>query len=130
MQKQGDDFPLNNLTQQIIGAAIEVHKHLGPGLLESAYERCLVYELGLLGLHVEEQKPLPLVYKEITIEQGYRLDLLVEGQVIVELKTVEQLTDVHEAQILTYLKLSNCKVGLLINFNVKVLRYGIRRFVM
>ena len=130
MSDANPDFPLNTLTQQIIGAAIEVHKHLGPGLLESAYERCLAYELGCLGLQVEEQKPLPLVYKEITIEQGYRLDLLVEGQVVVELKTVEQLTDVHEAQVLTYLKLSNCKVGLLINFNVKVLRYGIRRFVM
>jgi len=130
MSDANPDFPLNTLTQQIIGAAIEVHKHFGPGLLESAYERCLAYELGCLGLQVEEQKPLPLVYKEITIEQGYRLDLLVEGQVVVELKTVEQLTDVHEAQVLTYLKLSNCKVGLLINFNVKVLRYGIRRFVM
>ena len=124
------EFPLKELTQQIIGAAIEVHKHLGPGLMESAYERCLAYELKLSGLKVEEQKPLPLVYKEITIDQGYRIDLLVEDQVVVKLKTVEQLTDVHEAQILTYLKLSGRKVGLLINFNVKVLRYGIRRFVV
>ena len=123
-------FPLNDLTQQIIGAAIEVHKHLGPGLLESAYERCLVYELGLLGFKVEEQKPLPIIYKEVTIDQGYRIDLLVEDQVVVELKTVEQLSDLHEAQVLTYLRLSGLKIGLLINFNVKVLRYGIRRFIL
>ena len=130
MMNANSDFPLGDLTQKIIGAAIEVHKQLGPGLLESAYERCLAYELGLLGLHVEAQKPLPLIYKEIIIDQGYRMDLLVEDLVIVELKTVEKLTDVHEAQVLTYLRLSGRKVGLLINFNVKVLRYGIRRFVL
>jgi len=128
MQNSHPDYPLHDLTQKVIGAAIEVHKHLGPGLLESAYERCMVYELGLLGLQVEVQKPLPLIYKEIKIEQGYRMDLLVEDVVVVELKTVERLTDVHEAQILTYLRLSGRKVGLLINFNVKVLRFGIRRF--
>ena len=120
----------DSLTGNIIGAAIDVHRVLGPGLLESAYERCLVYELEQMGLHVEQQKPLPLVYNEISIEQGYRIDLLVEGKVVVELKTVEQFTDVHVAQILTYLKLSGCQVGLLINFNVKMLKNGIRRFVM
>jgi GxxExxY protein len=125
-----DNYPLSELTERIIGAAIEVHRHLGPGLLESTYGHCLAYELEQLGLKVEQQKPLPLVYKEISLEHGYRLDLLVENQVVVELKTVEHFTDVHEAQILTYLKLSKCKVGLLINFDVKLLKNGIRRFVM
>jgi len=130
MEKSLTDYPHKDLTQKIIGAAIEVHRVLGPGLLESAYEHCLVYELELLGLQVEQQKSLPLVYKEISIDQGYRIDLLVEGKVIVEIKTVEHLTDAHIAQILTYMKLSNCKVGLLINFNVKMLKNGIRRFVL
>ena len=129
MSKIDMQAPVNRLTRQIIGAAIEVHRHLGPGLLESAYESCLAYELEQLGLQVERQKHLPLLYKGITIDQGYRLDLLVEGEVVVELKTVEQLTDVHEAQILSYMKLSGCGVGLLINFNVKLLKNGIRRFV-
>ncbi len=127
---QTSNFPLNDLTQKIIGAAIEVHRVLGPGLLESAYERCLVYELEKLGLRVETQKSLPIVYKEVDIEAGYRIDVLVEGQVVIELKAVERFTDVHEAQILTYLKLSGCKVGLLINFDVKLLKNGVRRFVM
>jgi GxxExxY protein len=130
MQTIKEQFPLKDLTEKIIGAAIEVHRALGPGLLESAYESCLEYELKKLGLRVETQKPLPIVYKEITIEQGYRIDILVEGQVVVELKTVDQFSRVHEAQILTYLKLSNCKVGLLINFNVWMLKNGIRRFVV
>lgn len=130
MDKPLTDYPLQDLTQKIIGSAIEVHRVLGPGLLESAYEHCLVYELQQLRLSVEQQKPLPLVYKAITIEQGYRIDIFVEGKVIVELKTVDQLTDVHVAQILTYMKLSNCQVGLLINFNVKMLKSGIRRFVL
>lgn len=121
---------LNRLTEKIIGAAIEVHRHLGPGLLESAYETCLVYELERLGLTVERQKVLPLVYKEILLDQGYRLDLLVEQEVIVELKVVEQIAPVHEAQILSYLKFAGCKIGLLINFNVKLLKDGIRRFIM
>lgn len=129
MSKLDIQSPLNQLTQQVIGAAIEVHRHLGPGLLESAYESCLAYELGQSGLHVERQKPLPVVYKEIKVDQGYRLDLLVEGQVVVELKVVDRFMDVHEAQILSYLKFSECKVGLLINFNVKLLKNGIRRFV-
>lgn len=119
----------NRLTEQIIGAAIEVHRHLGPGLLESAYETCLEYELQQLGLRVERQKALPVVYKDIHLEQGYRIDLLVEGQIVVELKAVEQFMPVHEAQVLSYLKFSGCKIGLLFNFNVKMLKDGIRRFV-
>jgi len=121
---------MNKLTEQIIGAAIEVHRHLGPGLLESAYETCLAYELEKLGLKVERQKALPLIYKEIRLEQGYRIDLLVEDAVVVELKVVEHILPVHEAQVLSYLKLSGCKVGLLLNFQVKLLKNGIRRFVM
>ena len=119
---------LNRLTGQIIGAAIEVHRHLGPGLLESTYEACLAYELEQLGLSFERQKPLPLVYKEMRLDQGYRIDLLVEQQVVVELKVVEEIAPVHEAQLLSYLKLSGCSVGLLINFDVKLLKDGIRRF--
>jgi GxxExxY protein len=121
---------LNELTQTIIGAAIEVHRHLGPGLLESTYETCLIYELNNLGLTVERQKALPVVYKTIHLDQGYRIDLLVEEKVILELKVVEELTPVHEAQILSYLKLSGCPVGLLLNFNVKMLKDGVRRFTM
>ena len=121
---------LNELTQTIIGAAIEVHRHLGPGLLESTYETCLIYELNNLGLTVERQKALPVVYKTIHLDQGYRIDLLVEEKVILELKVVEELTPVHEAQILSYLKLSGCPVGLLLNFNFKMLKDGVRRFTM
>ncbi|MCS6885431.1 MAG: GxxExxY protein [Blastocatellia bacterium] len=121
---------LNGLTEQIIGAAIEVHRALGPGLLESAYEACLCYELQKRGLHAESQKPLPLVYKEVHLEVGYRVDLLVEGAVIVEVKAAEQLHPIHEAQILSYLKLSGCRVGLLINFNVERLKQGIKRIVL
>ena len=122
--------PVTQLTQKIIGAAIEVHRHLGPGLLESAYETCLAYELEKAGLRVERQKPLSVTYKEIQLEQGYRIDLWVERQVIVELKAVEEITDVHQAQILSYLKFSGCRVGLLINFNVNLLKDGLRRYVM
>ncbi len=122
--------PLNALTERIIGAAIEVHRHLGPGLLESTYERCLMYELGKCGLRVEQQKLLPLVYKELRVDNGYRLDLLVEEQVIVELKAVEAIDSVHKAQILSYLKLSGCRVGLLMNFNVTILKKGLHRFVL
>ncbi|GAB4580280.1 MAG: GxxExxY protein [Anaerolineales bacterium] len=121
---------LNLLTELIIGAAIEVHRHLGPGLLESVYETCLIYELEQLGIKVQRQVPLPVVYKGIQIAQGYRLDLLVDGKVIVEIKSVEALTDVHEAQLLSYLKLSGCKIGLLINFNVKLLKHGLKRLIM
>ena len=118
---------LNQVTHGIIGAAIEVHKALGPRLLESAYEACLAYEIAECGLSFERQKPLPLVYKAVTLDCGYRLDLLVEDAVIVEVKAVDELMPIHEAQLLSYLKLSGCKVGLLINFNSVVLKHGIRR---
>jgi GxxExxY protein len=125
-----DHSELNRITSQVIGAAIEVHRHLGPGLLESAYETCLAYELGQLGLAVERQKALPLVCKEIHLDQGYRIDLLVEQRVVVEVKVVDQIAPVHEAQVLSYLRFSGCKVGLLLNFNVELLKQGIRRFIM
>lgn len=121
--------PLNRITESIIGAAIQVHRALGPGLLESAYEACLGFELSKRGLRVEPQKPLPLVYGGVKLECGYRIDLLVEGSVIVEIKSVDRVAPIHEAQILSYLKLSGCKVGLLINFNVTMLKDGIRRFI-
>ena len=117
----------NQLSEKIIGCAIQVHKSLGPGLLESAYQECLFYELKQLGLFVEKQKPLPLIYKDVKLDIGYRLDLLVEKKVIVELKSVEALNDVHIAQMITYLKLSGCKLGLLINFNVLRLVDGLKR---
>ncbi|HLW40582.1 MAG TPA: GxxExxY protein [Brumimicrobium sp.] len=119
----------NDITSEIIGAAIEVHKALGPGLLESAYNECLAYELGGRGLLVQREIPLPIVYKEIELDHGYRMDLLVENKVVVELKSVEKLTDVHTAQILTYMKLGGYDLGLIINFHVKFLKDGIRRFV-
>ncbi len=120
---------LNQVTQSIIGAAIKVHRALGPGLMESAYETCLAFELLQVGLHVEQQKPLPLVYRDVRLDCGYRLDLLVEEQVIVEVKAVDCLLPIHEAQLLSYLRLSSCKVGLLINFNVMILKDGIKRMV-
>lgn len=121
-------FAEGQLTSIVIGKAIEVHRTLGPGLLESAYQECLLYELQQAGLFVEREKALPIVYKEIRLEHGYRLDLLIEGLLVIELKTVEALTDVHTAQILTYLRLGNFPLGLLINFHVKMLREGIRRY--
>lgn len=120
---------LNDITKAIIAAAIEVHRKLGPGLLESTYQACLIYELNLRGFQVKSQVPLPLVYKDIRMDIGYRLDLLVNGKVVVEIKSVEALTDVHKAQVLTYLKLSESEVGLLINFNVCLLKDGIKRFI-
>ena len=119
----------NEVSEKIIGCAIEVHKSLGPGLLESAYLECLFYELQSIGLKVEKQRALPLVYKEIKLDAGYRLDLIVEDKVIIEVKSVEALNDVHVAQVLTYLKLSGCKVGLLMNFNVLRLVEGLKRLV-
>ncbi len=119
----------NEISKVIIGKAIEVHKTLGPGLLESAYQECLYYELINCGLQVEKEVAMPIVYKDIKLDHGYRIDLLVEKKVVVELKTVDSLIDVHEAQILTYLKLGDYKLGLLINFNVSLLKNGIRRFV-
>ena len=126
MKKLGMD-ELNKITEAIIGAAIEVHRALGPGLLESAYAACLAYELRERGYKVLQEVPLPLVYKEIKLDCGYRLDLLVNDAVIVEVKSVESLAPVHEAQLLSYLKLVDCKIGLLINFNVKMLKYGVKR---
>ena len=120
---------LNRITEIIIGAAMAVHRELGPGLLESAYEACLAYELPERGLGVERQKALPVRYRGVNVDCGYRIDLLVEGKVIVQLKAVERLEAIHKAQLLSKLKLSGCKVGLLINFNVKVLKDGIRRLV-
>jgi GxxExxY protein len=123
------EMDLDKVSQTIIGAAIEVHRALGPGLLESAYESALAFELAERGLRFEQQKSLPLVYKEARLDCGYRLDLLVEGQIVVEVKAVEMLQPIHTAQLLSYLKLSRCQVGLLINFNVKFLKNGIRRVV-
>lgn len=120
----------NELTGVVIGHALEVHKHLGPGLLESAYSECLLYELLQSGLHVEVQKPMPIVYKNVKLEHGYRIDLLVEKTLVVEFKTVECFTEVHYAQTLTYLKLGGYPVGLLINFHTKILKDGIKRFVI
>ncbi len=120
---------LNKITEEIIGAAIAVHRELGPGLLESAYEACLVFELIERGLKVERQRELPVTYKGVHIDCGYKLDLLVVDKVIVEIKAVEALIPVHDAQLISYLKLSGCKVGLLINFNVTQLTKGIRRKV-
>jgi len=118
----------NELTHGIIGAAIEVHPCLGPGLLESCYEECLARELQLGNMAFERQKPLPVVYKDVKLECGYRIDLLVDSRIVVELKAIEAIAPVHEAIVLTYLRLSGCRVGLLINFNVAVLKDGIRRF--
>jgi len=120
---------LNEISGQVIGAAIEVHRELGPGLLESAYEACLRHELQQRGVRVEQQVPVPVFYKGLHLECGYRLDLLVENQVIVELKAVESLLPIHEAQLLTYLKLYQRRLGLLINFNVPVLKNGIKRLL-
>lgn len=121
---------LNEITKKIIGCAIEVHKSLGPGLLESAYEECLSYELIKNGLKIQRQQPTPVVYKEIKLECGYRIDILVENSVVIELKAVDSINPVHEAQILTYMKFSNKSLGLLINFNVTVLKNGIKRYIL
>jgi GxxExxY protein len=116
--------------REIVDAAIAVHRELGPGLLESAYEQCLAFELVRRGLKVERQKVLPVIYQELQIDAGYRIDLLVQDRVVVELKAVEKLETIHEAQVLTYLKLSRCRIGLLLNFNVRLLQDGIRRLVL
>ena len=121
---------INQITEKIIGCAIEVHKQLGPGLLESAYEECLFYEIINSGLNVKKQLTLPLVYKEIKLDAGYRIDLIVEDQVIVEIKSVDALAEIHKAQLMTYMKLANIKLGLLINFNVLRLKDGIVRWII
>ena len=119
----------NEVSKIIFDCALKVHRALGPGLLESAYEECLFYELKKQELDVVKQKPLPLVYEDVKLEIGYRVDLLVEKKVIIEIKSVDALNDIHLAQILTYLKLSNCKLGMLINFNVTLIKNGIKRVV-
>ena len=119
----------NELSHVVIGCAIKVHSALGPGLLESAYEACLHYELTQSGLRVEAQKPLPLVYQSVKLECGYRIDLLLEGKLIIEVKAMEALADIHFAQVLTYLRLSNLKLAMLLNFNVVHMKDGIRRVV-
>lgn len=119
----------NELSNKIIGCAIEVHKMLGPGLLESAYQECLYYELIQAGLHVQKERPMPIVYKDVKLDHGYRIDLLVEDKVVIEIKTVEALNDVHTAQVLTYLRLGNYKLGLLLNFHVTILKNGIKRLI-
>lgn len=131
MSRNGEsrELEINEITELIIRCAIAVHTELGPGLLESAYQQCLFHEIASEGLNVEKEKSLPLVYKGIKMESGYRIDLLVENKVIVEIKSVEELTDVHVAQVLTYLKLSNNKIGLLINFNAYRVKNGLRRLI-
>lgn len=119
-----------DLTRRIIGAAIEVHRELGPGLLESAYQRCLMHELGLQNLPFESEVPIPLRYKGEELDCSYRIDLLIDREVVVELKAVETILPVHHAQLLTYMKLIHCPIGLLINFNVPLLRDGIKRFLL
>jgi len=119
----------NEISKLIVESALKVHKALGPGLLESSYEECLLYELRKRDLEVAKQKALPLIYEDVKLEIGYRIDLLVEDKVIIEVKSVEALNDVHLAQTLTYLKLSDCKLGLLINFNVALVKNGIKRVV-
>ncbi|HEX2891676.1 GxxExxY protein [Vineibacter terrae] len=118
------------LTGKVIGLAIDVHRALGPGLLESAYEECLCFELEQAGIPFQRQVPMPVTYKSVHLELGYRLDLVVEEKLVVELKTVERLLPVHEAQLLSYLKLGGLRIGLLINFNVPVLREGLKRLVV
>ena len=119
----------NDISKIVFESALKVHRSLGPGLLESAYEECLFYELKKLNLSVEKQKALPLIYEDVKLDVGYRIDIIVENKFIIEIKSVVELNDVHLAQLLTYLKLSNCKLGLLINFNVRLLKEGVRRVV-
>jgi GxxExxY protein len=124
------DIEQDPVRAKVIGSAIEVHKHLGPGLLESAYEECRAFELRQQGIDFQRQVPLPILYKGIQLDCAYRMDLVVERYLIIEIKTVEQLLPIHQAQLLTYLKLSNLKFGLLLNFNVALLRDGIKRMIL
>lgn len=127
--RDGHDEEYENLAQMIWECALKIHRSLGPGLLENTYEQCLMYELKKKGIAVENQKALPLVYDEVKLDSGYRIDILVANKIVLELKSVESLTEVHKAQILTYLKLSGCKLGFLINFNVALLKTGFKRYV-
>ena len=120
----------NKITEIIIGCAIEVHRELGPGMLENVYKECLAYELREHGLEVKCEVPVPVIYKEITLNCGYRIDMLIEDKIILELKSVETLNSVHEAQILTYMRFSEKPIGLLINFNTKLLKHGIKRYIL
>jgi GxxExxY protein len=120
---------LDLITRRIIGAAIEVHRRVGPGLLESAYEACLAFELRQIRFKVEQQKPLPVVYKDVQLDCGYRMDLVVEDEIVVEIKAVERLMPIHDAQLLSYLRLAEKKAGLLINFHVRLLKNGVKRIV-
>lgn len=119
----------NELSKIVFNCALKVHQNLGPGLLESAYEECLFYELNKTGLEIQKQKALPLVYEEVKLDIGYRIDIIIENKLILEIKSVEALNDIHFAQMLTYLKLTNCKLGMLINFNVALIKNGIKRVV-
>lgn len=119
----------NEISKVVFELGLKIHRNLGPGLLESAYEECLYYEIKKFGLQVEKQKVLPLVYEEVKLEAGYRIDLLIENKFIVEVKSVEALNEVHLAQVLTYLRLSNCKLGLLINFNTALFKNGVKRII-
>jgi GxxExxY protein len=121
---------INRLTERTIGGAIDVHRELGPGLLESAYQRALAYEFGLRSIPFEEQKLCPIRYKDLLIENAYRLDFMIDGLVVVELKTVDSLLEVHEAQLLTYLKFTRCRIGLLFNFRSKILTHGLKRLAL
>lgn len=120
---------IEKLSNKAIGAAIEVHRSLGPGLLESAYQKCLSFELKNAGIYTEIEKPMPITYKSIELDHGYKMDLLLDNKLVIEIKTVESLTNVHTAQLLTYLKLGNYKLGLLINFHVELLKQGIKRLI-
>jgi len=121
---------IEKIFRSILDCSFQLHSSLGPGLLESAYTECLYYELHQSGYYVEKQKPLPLIYKEVKLDAGYRIDLLVENTIVIEIKSVDALADIHLSQILTYLKLSGCKLGLLINFNVAHLKEGIKRVIL
>lgn len=124
-----DKERLDQITRRVIGAAIEVHKTVGPGLLESAYQVCLAFELREQGLKVEEQLPLPVIYKNVKLDCGYRIDLLVENEIVIEIKAIESLAPIHDAQLLSYLRLSRKRVGLLMNFYMRVLKDGLKRIV-
>jgi GxxExxY protein len=130
LKKENVTYHHEDLTEKLIACAIEVHRHLGPGLLESAYEECYCHELGLQGVTLERQKPLPLIYKGIKLDCGYRMDIVAQNTVVIEVKCVEKILSIHEAQLLTYLKLSGLKVGLIINFHAPTLKAGIKRLVL
>ena len=124
------EFTENEIAKTVFESGLQIHKTLGPGLLESAYEECLYFDLVNAGLEVEKQKSLPLIYKEIKLDAGYRVDFLIENKVIIEIKSIETLHPIHTAQVLTYLKLSNCKLALLINFNVLLFKDGVKRIIL